>query len=122
MAKKCGRQLKVLQLWHGTGKTDPRVIIKSESGLNINYANDGLWGKGIYFAVNANYSCPTYSYPFTGLSSVYEVLVCEVIIGESTNYVPYDRSLKAPPKNPESKQPYDSVKGNSEGSDIYVVY
>lgn len=72
-------------------------MIESESGLNINYANEGMWGRGIYFAVNANYSCPTYSYPFTGLASVYEVLVCEVIIGEPAKYIPHDRNMKAPP-------------------------
>lgn len=34
----------------------------TDAGLNINYSNDGMWGKGIYFAVNASYSCPAYSH------------------------------------------------------------
>ena len=52
----------VLRLWHGTGKNPPAEVYKKD-GLNIAYAADsGLWGRGIYFAVNADYSCPNYSY------------------------------------------------------------
>ena len=47
-------------LWHGTSSTPPDTVINS--GFNINYSNDGMWGKAIYFAVNANYSCPSYSF------------------------------------------------------------
>ena len=54
---------KCLRLWHGSGKTSPYEIISK--GFNINYANNGMWGKGIYFALNANYSCPGYSFKTT---------------------------------------------------------
>jgi hypothetical protein len=43
-------------LYHGTRKTPPDKIYNSEEGFNINYSNEGLWGKGIYFALNSNYS------------------------------------------------------------------
>jgi hypothetical protein len=33
-----------------------------------------------------------------------------------------DRSLRTPPMNPATKQPYDSVKGNTGGSDVFMVY
>ncbi len=61
MTMMTGLAPKCLRLWHGTTKTDPRVIY-TKDGLNINYSNRGLWGKGISFAVNANYSCPKFSF------------------------------------------------------------
>ena len=55
-------------VWHGTSGTDPvEVILKGDNGLTTNYSADsGLWGRGIYFAVNANYSCPGYSFKVPG--------------------------------------------------------
>jgi hypothetical protein len=50
-----------LGLWHGTGDANPEMIYKGD-GLNINYANGGYWGRAIYFAVNAIYSCTGYSF------------------------------------------------------------
>ena len=51
-----------LRLCHGTSKTAPSELYKKD-GLNIAYADDkGFWGRGLYFAVNANYSCPQYCY------------------------------------------------------------
>jgi hypothetical protein len=47
-----------LRLWHGTSKTEPSLLYEKE-GFNIAYSDDnGLWGRGLYFAINANYSCP----------------------------------------------------------------
>ncbi len=43
---------KVLRLWHGTRNTNPEDVY-SKDGLNIAYSSDGMWGRGIYFAVNA---------------------------------------------------------------------
>ena len=48
-------------LFHGTNKTDPLVIAKCQEGLDIKYARDGLYGRGIYFADNSQYSF-NYSY------------------------------------------------------------
>ena len=34
------------------------MIVRGDEGLNLNYAREGcIWGKAIYFAVNALYSC-----------------------------------------------------------------
>ena len=52
---------KCLRLWHGTSSTSPTIVWQGK-GFNINYSNNGMWGKGIYFALNANYSCPGYSF------------------------------------------------------------
>ena len=43
-------------LHHGTSTLPPHSLYSSEEGFNINYSNDGMWGKAIYFAVNSSYS------------------------------------------------------------------
>jgi hypothetical protein len=97
-------------LWHGTRGNVP-LQIYSKDGFNINYANSsGALGKGIYFAVNASYSCPGYSYPVPGLPKTYEVFLANVIIGNASGTG--SSGLTCPPLN------YDSVKG----ADMYIVY
>jgi hypothetical protein len=42
-----------------------------------------LWGKAIYFAVNANYSCGgVYKYKVPNKEDEYEVFFANVVIGE----------------------------------------
>lgn len=91
---------KCLRLWHGTSSNPPANIFKKD-GLNINYSNSGMWGKGIYFAVNANYSCPAYSFAVPGMPKTYEVFFANVIIGNACD-LPSDRSLMCPPPLPGS--------------------
>jgi hypothetical protein len=55
--------------------------VYSKDGLNVAYSADGMWGRGIYFAVNANYSCPAYSYKVPYPSDTYEVFCADVVIG-----------------------------------------
>jgi len=43
-----------------------------------------MWGKGIYFAVNANYSCPHYSHIVPNMNQTYEVFLADVATG---NYI-----------------------------------
>jgi len=83
--------------------------VYEKDGLNIAYSNDAcMWGRGIYFAVNANYSCPNYSYKVPG-TNTYEVFAAHVITGNA-----YDSGSKsstayrAPPLAP-SGQPHDSI-------------
>jgi len=60
-----------------------------------------MWGKGIYFAVNANYSCPNYSFQVPGLPNVYEVFAANVVIGNDIDTgTNNDRNLKEPPSIP----------------------
>ena len=81
-----------------------------------------MWGKGIYFAVNASYSCPGYSYPVPGQPKTYEVFFANAIIGNSCD-MPSTNNLFVPPLLPGSyDQHYDSVKGFTNGSDVFIVY
>ena len=95
-------------LWHGTSRTPPHQIVLTETGLNINYAQDGLYGKGLYFADNACYSQDYAHEAVRGRVS--QMLLCLVIVGDSfvTNK---HESYKQPPKRSDGKL-YDSVNGN----------
>jgi len=83
-----------------------------------------MWGKGIYFAVNANYSCPHYSYPVPNLSKVYEVFAANVVTGNEIDTGDRnDNTLREPPAIPgRPNEFYDSVKGRTNGSEVYIVY
>lgn len=113
------------RLFHGTSQTAPEKIYKSEKGFDFRYGNRGLWGKGAYFAVNASYS-DKYAYKHGGKK---QILLALVLTGESTT-CPQNNSMTTPPTKPNSMQDenmfvdenYDSVRGHTGGSEIYVVY
>jgi hypothetical protein len=102
-----------LGLWHGTKGTAPANIY-TKDGLNIVYANDGMWGKGIYFAANANYSCsPGFAFHVPGQLRTYEAFFTNVAIGNPCD-MPSTKGLFCPPLLPgRANQYYDSVKGNA---------
>ena len=114
----------VLRLWHGT-RTNPPAEFYKKDGLNIAYAADsGLWGRGIYFAVNANYSCPAYSYKVPGKTDVYEVFCANAIVGNFLDTgTTTNNKLREPPLIPGSTDVhYDAIKGHTAGSDVFIVY
>ena len=43
-------------LFHGTSSVEPKTILESESGLDMRFSRDGMYGQGIYFADNSEYS------------------------------------------------------------------
>ena len=44
-------------LWHGTKGAHPKIIYEGmEECFDMQYASTGMWGRGLYFAVNSNYS------------------------------------------------------------------
>lgn len=91
--RKLGRKPTVSQLWHGSRWCDPRDIISSEAGLSVNYARGGgKWGKGLHFAADAAYSCPTFSYWISKNPDTYQVLLCDVLLGKSALASPFDET------------------------------
>ena len=75
-------EAKRLLLWHGTSTLNPEEIYKKDGeGFNINYANGGLWGQGIYFAVNASYSGNYYK--FEVKENTFQLFFADVLIGKS---------------------------------------
>lgn len=126
MTNIAGSKPSCLRLWHGTYNTDPKTIYEGV-GLNINYSSDGnLWGKAIYFAVNAIYSCGgVYKYTVPNQQDVYEVFFANVVTGkeiEITNCSEETKKFREPPFIPNTNHRYDSVKGYTGNSDVYMVY
>ena len=114
-------------LFHGTSSTPPEKIFKSEQGFDFRFCYRGMWGTGTYFAVSASYS-NNYAYT-TGARK--QMILAKVLTGE-TFQCNQDSSLKKPPVKSRSKlggsrntfedELYDSVKGHTNGSDIFVIY
>ena len=114
-------------LFHGTSSTPPEKIFKSEQGFDFRFCSRGMWGTGTYFAMNASYS-NNYAYT-TGTRK--QMILAKVLTGEACQCSP-DSSLKKPPVKSRSKlggsrntfedELYDSVKGHTNGSDIFVIY
>ena len=95
-----------------------------ELGFDMRHSNPGMWGNGLYFAVNAQYSLSGYAYKNKdGTRSIFYV---RVAIGDDIQ-MPSNRSYKFPPEKTAiagnfAVERYDSIKGNTGGSDIYIVY
>ena len=109
-------------LFHGTSKTDPKVIVESVKGIDFRYSKQErclLWGKGAYFALNASYS-NQYSHR-SGKDR--QMLLVRVLTGRSCLYKRHDPDLtKPPPLSEGNHMLYDTVNGHTNGSLVYVVY
>ena len=129
MSKKNKGCVNEKHLFHGTRTTPPEKVFRSEKGVDFRFSRKGLWGMGSYFAVNASYS-DRYAYNATALgSNERQMLICKVLTGDSYNAeAKTDESLRQPPLKPVpthgsfEEERYDSVKGNTSGSYVYVVY
>ena len=117
--EKNGGQENEMWLFHGTKDTDPSDIYKSEKGFDFRFSRPGMWGYGSYFAANASYSA-TYAYQTS--TGDKKIFLARVLIGEYVD-VPPSSSLKMPPlKTTTATGRYDSIKGHTKGSDVYIVY
>jgi hypothetical protein len=107
------RDTNLKYLFHGTSNNKPEVIYTNPIGFDMRYSNAGLWGKGIYFAANANYSN---NYAYVN-GSEKQIFLCEVILGTCTE--------KTETTNSEIIKPakgYDTVLAYAGNSDIYIKY
>ena len=124
MAEKNGGEVNEKELFHGTRVTCPEKIYRSEQGFDFRYSAMGNWGTGTYFAVNASYS-HSYSYAMKeGEEVLHQMFLACVLTGVSY-YSPPDPNLKKPPVRPSGPfedQLYDSVRGNTGDTDVYVIY
>ena len=89
----------------------------------MRHSNSGKWGQGIYFSVNASYSKNEYS--FQNKDGTRSIFYAKVALGEFVQ-LPPNHSYIIPPEKPGKKkfagERYDSIKGNTNGSDIFIVY
>lgn len=122
--KNNGRHNEIL-LFHGTSTTNPPDVYNSERGFDARFSRPGMWGTGIYFAVNAAYSAKSYAYE--QLDKSRQVFLARVLTGDSIVCSP-SQALKMPPLKDSadgSSERYDSIKGNVPGrtsTEVYIVY
>ena len=122
--KKNQGNLSELNLFHGTRNTDPSLIYSGEEGFDMRFCEQGMWGRGNYFAANALYSHAYSHRTHDGMSKMF--LAC-VVVGETYMCQP-DSSLKMPPVKTSlsssmfKDERYDSVSGFTKGSQVYIIY
>ena len=111
-------------LFHGTRGTNPESIYKGTDSFDLRCSSGGMWGRGIYFAVNASYSD---SYAFRE-GNVYKMFAAFVLTGNSKFSHP-DGSLTKPPRitttdgsDTSVQHRYDSVCGMTGGTRVYITY
>lgn len=109
-------------LFHGTTKTDPYEIASSGSGIDFRYSTRDrklMWGNGAYFAVNASYSS---QYAYNQSDRTKQMMIVSVLTGRAYDFGKNTKpDLTRPPEIAPGRL-YDTVKGFSAQSDIYVVY
>ena len=111
-------------LFHGTRNTDPSLIYDGEEGFDMRYCEQGMWGRGNYFAANALYS-HAYSHPTRDRMS--QMFLARVVVGETFTCQP-DSSLRMPPVKTSlsssmfKNERYDSVSGITKGTQVYIIY
>ncbi|WAR21755.1 PAR15-like protein [Mya arenaria] len=107
-------------LWHGT--SEDTVDSVNAHGFNRSYCgrNATYFGDGVYFAVNASYSCQDiYSRPSAqGLKKIYycAVLTGEFILGKA------GMRVQPPKPNAGKNALYDSVVNNVAGPAMYIIF
>ncbi|CAF0905999.1 unnamed protein product, partial [Brachionus calyciflorus] len=106
-------------LFHGTNETSPYTIYDDLVGFDMRFSRKGMWGHGIYFAVNASYSKLGYSYKNKS-EGTHSIFYARVALGDYTEQP--SRPWCLPPLKPNSKLRYDSIKGHTKGSDIFILY
>jgi hypothetical protein len=120
MERSDGKDPKIVRVWHGTRRTDPKAIYEdAQDGFMMQFSDSGMWGRGIYFAVNAEYS-HDYAHRLTLPPGQKSFLLAKLIVGDVTD-IPPDGSLVKPPDKPSGGR-YDTVSGDTNGSKVYIVY
>ena len=121
MSSKNGRSgVNEMRLFHGSSRTPPESIYRSDFGFDFRFSSPGKWGKGAYFASDSNYSN---SYAYNNSYYGKQMFLAYVLTGNSVTH-PGSPSLDKPPLKPLSTgERYDSVtNGNVGGTQIFVVY
>jgi len=123
-----GDDLNRKMLFHGTRQTLPEDVYGNfDMGFDLQYANQGMFGKGLYFALNASYS---HAYAYRTQKGTNIMIVADVLLGKcykcnsysgglygqgavTPNSIKNPRDLIKPPKG------YDSVESHQ---DTFIVY
>ncbi|XP_041635840.1 protein mono-ADP-ribosyltransferase PARP14-like isoform X2 [Cheilinus undulatus] len=111
-------ELGEMSLYHGTKAESCNCIERDKFDRGYAGTNAAAYGKGVYFAVNANYSASRFSPADTsGLKRLY---VARVLTGR---YTVGNSSMKAaPPRASDPTDCYDSVVDNQKTPSMFVIF
>ena len=104
-------------LFHGTRNTPPSSIYKDEEGFDMRFGRAGMWGTGNYFAVNASHSD---DYAHRLPDGTHQMFLAKVLTGRSIELQP-DSTLRLPPPR-QGNLRYDTVNGETNGSQVFITY
>jgi len=115
VARGNGGNANELRLWHGTGGTASKQVATSASGIDPIYSAPGYYGRGSYFAEEADYSDRGYAHNVgDGLK---ELLLVRVLAGKVDVRTAPDGSIRVPNAG------CHSIKGPVKDSQqAYIVY
>nr|XP_046237201.1 protein mono-ADP-ribosyltransferase PARP14-like isoform X2 [Scatophagus argus] len=105
-------------LYHGTSADSCNLIERDRFDRSFAGTHAAVYGKGVYFAVNANYSARGYSPPdSSGLSRMYvaRVLTGRYTVGKSSMIAP-------PPRGSDPTDCFDSVVDNQQQPSMFVIF
>ncbi|XP_078489839.1 protein mono-ADP-ribosyltransferase PARP15-like [Ciona intestinalis] len=111
----------VKELFHGTRFDVAEKIYVQGFDRNFAGANATVYGKGVYFAVDATYSSG-YAKPDPNNSNHCKMFLADVVTGE---YCTGSANIIAPPARQSAlskSELYDSVVDNSSNPTIFVVF
>ncbi|KAJ8609833.1 hypothetical protein CTAYLR_008111 [Chrysophaeum taylorii] len=111
-------KVEIFPVYHGTtGEAAGKIV---EQGFNRDFCSKSAQhGRGVYFAVDADYSCfPKYSPP--DKDGVQNVFVCRIIVGRYTKGVA--DSVVPPALEGNPNQRYDTTVDNEFHPSIFVTY
>ncbi len=120
LKKYSGQAPKEELLFHGTNDEDVVRMICSENFDNRVYGKNGtVYGKGAYFARDANYS-----HGYTASSGIKHMFLASVLAGR---YTQGSSDMNRPPEIPGEStkrdiKRYDSTVNNTNNPSIYVLY
>jgi len=106
-----------LTLFHGTDEeTVPKIVTQ---GFNRNFCgkNATMYGKGVYFARDAEYSART-QYAHPNSKGIQHMFVCRVVVGVYC----IGRQNALTPDVRQGHQLYDTTVNNMNDPEIYVTY
>ncbi|CAJ1085948.1 protein mono-ADP-ribosyltransferase PARP14-like isoform X2 [Xyrichtys novacula] len=111
-------ELGEMSLYHGTSAKSCDCIEKNKFDRGYAGQHAAAYGKGVYFAVNADYSARGYSpLDASGLKRLY---VTRVLTGRYT--VGNSKLKAAPPRGSDPTDCYDSVVDNCQLPTMYVIF
>ena len=127
--RKNSGQVNEKELFHGTRDKNPNNIFEGEQGFDTRFSAKGMWGMANYFAADASYS-DRYSYQSPNGRQMFLV---KVLTGVSFNCPDGDSKLRMPPEKADSfgsigggvqfsQMRYDTVTGQTHGTQVFMTY